>query len=493
MHRIFVAFLTVLLALPSVAQTSRNPTGAYFGIFLKDSKLGHMYQETDSKAQYQGKPAVKVVVRSVMNIALMGAEGAITTSAVVYTNPKTGALLAEDSRTEASGRVTEVKATYTENAVRYTATIQGTTKSGTLTLKPGESFVRDPSDGPGQKPIPGTRIKGKAFSSDSQTLVDMEILIGEKEPVVVQGKSVAAYKMQTKSAVPSTSYVNEAGELLLARVALGIEIRRLPRELALATGKNIDLADSIGVRPSGASLERAARTSRHAVYELGRVTRSLPAQDSVQTWEILALPGAEKGEKTLRVTVSSRDLPTTATMPLFPQRGAAPERLRRFLSATEYVPSDDPSFVALAQQVIGSERDLAKVAQLLAEHTHKTIKPDPSILAVRTAGDIRKDPRGVCRDYTTYFTTLARAVGLPTKQCTGLAYANGMFLYHAWPEVWLGTDGDGGDLWIALEPTWGAPFADATHLKLAEGEITDVASIAADMGNYTIKVVEVRE
>ncbi len=493
MNRLFAAFLVALLALPGFAQMPSAPKSVYFGIFLKESKLGHMYQETDSTARYKGKPAVKVLVRSVMNIALLGADGAITTSAVVYMDPKTGATLAEESRTEASGRVTEIKATYTVNTVSFTATVQGIVKSGTLTLKPGESFVRDPSDGPGQKPVPGTRVRGKAFSSDTQTLVDIEIVVGAKETVVVQGKAVTAYKMQTTSSIPSTSYVNEDGELLLSRVALVIEIRRLPRELALVTGKNIDLADSIGVRPSGASLEKAARTSHYAVYELGRVTRPLPPKDSVQAWEALPIAGEEKNEKTLRVIVTVLDLPTEPTVPVFAVRDAAPERLRRFLSATQFVPSDDPSFKALARRVIGSETDAAKVAQLLAEHTHKTIKPDPSILAVRTAQDIRKDPRGVCRDYTTYFTTLARAVGLPTKQCTGLAYANGMFLYHAWPEVCVGQDARGADLWVALEPTWGAPFADATHLKLTEGEITDITNIAADMGNYTIKVLEVRD
>ncbi|MBB6052514.1 transglutaminase-like domain-containing protein [Armatimonas rosea] len=497
MHRFVAALFALLLTLPSLAQAPR-PTetggGLYFGIFLKDTKLGHLHQELDSKARYKGKPSTKLTARSAMNIKMLGANGNITTSEVVYLDPKTGATLAEETRTEASGRVTEVKATYTKDSVSFTAEIQGTKKSGTLRLKPGEVFLRDPSDMPGSKPVPGTRSKGKTFSPDTQTLVDMETVVGEKEPIVVANRTVSAYKIQAVGPVPSTVYVDDEGEILLAQVALGIEIRRLPKEAALAPeGKSVDLADSIGTRPTGVSLEKVARTSHHAVYELGHVTRPLPPSDSVQRWEELPVAGAEKGEKTLKVTVTPPLLPTTPTVKLFAQPSQAPERLRRYLKATEYVPSEDASFVALARKVIGSQTDAARVAQLLAEHTYKTIKADPSILAVRTANDIRKDPRGVCRDYTTYFTTLARAVGLPTKQCTGVAYANGLFLYHAWPEVWVGTDASGNDLWVALEVTWGAPFADATHLKLTEGEITDVSSIAADMGRYSIKVVEVRE
>ena len=499
MLRYLAAVIFAVLALlpAQAAAPQKTERGTYFGIYLKDTKLGHMFQDLDTTAQYQGKPATRLIARSVMTIAMMGSESSIRTNAVVYMDPKTGATLSEESQTESSGRVTSVKAIYTERAVSFTARVQGTSKSGTLTLKPGEVFVRDPSDTPGQRPKPGTRVKGKAFSSDTQTLIDMELTVGEKELTVVGGKSVVAYKIQTRGTVPSLAYVDERGELLLARVALGIEIRRMPRELALAVGgKALDLAEAIGVRPTGISLERSARTSQSAVYELGRVTRPLPPNDSVQRSEELKAPAAEKNvssEKTLLVTVTTQLLPTEPTVPVFVRPDVAPERLRPFLKASEYVPCDDPSFVALARQVIGSATDASKVAALLAAHTHKTIRPDPSIAAVRTARDIRKDPRGVCRDYTTYFATLARAVGLPTKQCTGLAYANGMFLYHAWPEVWVGTDNKGDDRWVALEPTWGAPYADATHLKLTEGEINDVLNIAADMENYTIKVVEVKQ
>ncbi|WP_309706743.1 transglutaminase-like domain-containing protein [Armatimonas sp.] len=489
-----LALVACCIALSAHAQKPVSPAekGAYYAIYLKDIKLGHMYQEKDTKATYNGKPANKLTARSVMNIGMMGSDSTIKTNATVFMNAKTGATLSEDSTTDASGRVTTVKATYTERSVSYLADIQGTKKSGTLTLKPGETFLRDPSDTPGQKPVAGTRIKGKSFSADTQTLVDTEIVVSEKELIVVGGKSVMAYKIQSLGVVPSTTFVDDSGAMLLTRVSLGIEIRRVPREVALAPNGKGDLAELVGARPTGISLEKIARTSRSATYELGNVTRPLPANNSVQRWEELPLPGKEKSEKTLKIIVTSLDLPTSTTVALFATPGAAPERLRRFLKSTEYVPSTDASFVALARQVIGSETDAARVAELLATHTHKTIKPDPSIAAVRTAGDIRKDPRGVCRDYTTYFATLARAVGLPTKQCTGIAYANGLFLYHAWPEVWLGTDENDADLWVALEPTWGAPFADATHLKLTEGEITDVASIAADMGRYTVKVLSVQ-
>lgn len=502
MYRPFRLFgLLTVLALcltPVLAQqkgTDAVPKETYYGIYLKTTKLGHVYQQRTENARWNGKPATKIFARTLMQISMMGANNTIKTEATIYTDPKTGETLAEESSSEASGRVTTVKATYTKSAVRYQANIMGTLQSGTLTLKPGERFVHDPSDGRGTKPVPGTRVKGKSFSSDSLTLTDIEIVVGEKEPVVLHGKTLVAYKVLSTGTIPSTSFVDEAGEMLLTRVALGIELRREPKSLALAptSSGTFDLAETVGRRPTGVPLDQPARASRTAVYELGRVTLALPENDTVQrTEELAGVPSAEKGEKTLKVTITTGPLPTTPTVPLFTRNAAAPARLQRYLKPTAYTPSDDAEFIAIARQAIGTEKDAARAAAKLSAYTYAKLKPDASIAAVRTARDIQKDPRGVCRDYTTYFATLARAVGLPTKQCTGLAYAGGLFLYHAWPEVWIGTDSAGADLWVALEPTWGMPFADATHLKLAEGEIMDITKIAADMDKYTIKVLEIK-
>ena len=59
------------------------------------------------------------------------------------------------------------------------------------------------------------------------------------------------------------------------------------------------------------------------------------------------------------------------------------------------------------------------------------------------------------------------------------------FVFHAWPEVWVGNAA----AWVALEPTWGNSYADATHIKLAQGEITDLYRVSGDMGKYRIAVM----
>jgi transglutaminase-like putative cysteine protease len=269
-----------------------------------------------------------------------------------------------------------------------------------------------------------------------------------------------------------------------------MQIRKEPREMALAAPAEgaaaPDLISVVAITPTGAAIS-APRTTTAAKYTVSGVTRPLPATDAVQSTE----PGTTAG--TVTVTVTARPLPASGAK-RFLQQDDIPIPLRPYLASTVYVPARSDTFRALARQIVGSETDSAKAAGKIAAWVSKTVKPDPGIVAIRSADDVLKDPRGVCRDYTTLFTAIARAAGVPTKQCVGVVFADGKFLYHAWPEVWVGA-GDRTDIadgWVALEPTFGAPFADATHIKLAEGEITDVARIAADVGSYQINVLEVR-
>ena len=83
------------------------------------------------------------------------------------------------------------------------------------------------------------------------------------------------------------------------------------------------------------------------------------------------------------------------------------------------------------------------------------------------------------------FTALARVAGIPTKVVNGLVYSEdyGGFLYHAWPEVFVGQ-------WRALDPTLGQDSVGATHIKLTENEREDPLKLMEFVGRVGIEIVE---
>lgn len=95
---------------------------------------------------------------------------------------------------------------------------------------------------------------------------------------------------------------------------------------------------------------------------------------------------------------------------------------------------------------------------------------------------------GECQSHAKLYAALARSVGLPARVVNGLVHLpdigkNGL-LYHAWNEVYLGR-------WVAIDATLGQFPADATHIKLTEGEgLAATIPLAAVVGKLQIKILE---
>ena len=93
---------------------------------------------------------------------------------------------------------------------------------------------------------------------------------------------------------------------------------------------------------------------------------------------------------------------------------------------------------------------------------------------------------GDCNEHAVLFVALARAVDLPSRVATGLAYTGGQFYYHSWPEVWVGK-------WLAVDPTFGQFPADPMHVRLLTGGLETQYEILKILGRgATIEVLETR-
>lgn len=65
----------------------------------------------------------------------------------------------------------------------------------------------------------------------------------------------------------------------------------------------------------------------------------------------------------------------------------------------------------------------------------------------------------------------------------GIAYHEGAFYYHAWPAVHVGR-------WVEMDPTWGQPLVDATHIRITEGELANQLELVQTVGTLTLDVLE---
>ncbi len=168
----------------------------------------------------------------------------------------------------------------------------------------------------------------------------------------------------------------------------------------------------------------------------------------------------------------------------FPPDGAQP-----FLEHSPIIPSRHPELAALSSRLTDGLSSPQDRMQALVNWIDANIQDEAS--DVYTAMDVLKNRRAECQGQSFLYAALARAAGIPTRVVNGLVYSAAApldgFLYHTWAQSWDGRR------WYSIDPTFGQLPADATHIRLVDGESSsDVAPLAQIMGQIEARVVSQR-
>jgi transglutaminase-like putative cysteine protease len=135
-----------------------------------------------------------------------------------------------------------------------------------------------------------------------------------------------------------------------------------------------------------------------------------------------------------------------------------------------------------ARAIVAQRQTPWEKALAIYEWVHRNVAKEMTI-SLPSALDVLHTLKGDCNEHTYLSVALARAAGLPAKIVVGIVYHEGAFYYHAWPSIYAGR-------WIEMDPTWGQPTVDATHLALVEGEKDQQVQIIKVLGQLKIQVIE---
>jgi len=163
------------------------------------------------------------------------------------------------------------------------------------------------------------------------------------------------------------------------------------------------------------------------------------------------------------------------------------EELRvRYLQPSITVPSSDPSIRRLADAIVGASASTEERIERVLRWLEHNIEKAP--IDVFSALDVLQQRKAECQGHAYLYTALARAAGVPTRVVNGLVYSEELrgFLYHSWTESLVGSH------WQVVDPTFGQTVADATHIKLIEGEnLADLMPLMDWVGKVKIRVLDV--
>lgn len=170
--------------------------------------------------------------------------------------------------------------------------------------------------------------------------------------------------------------------------------------------------------------------------------------------------------------------------PAWPEvdRVRVPDSLSDYLAPAFFVESDHPEIVDAAAEATQGVRTDSEKALRIADWVYRTLEKR-YVASVPSAIEVLRGGAGDCNEHTLLSVAMLRAAGLPARAVSGVAYLDGRFFFHAWPEVWL----DG--MWRPLDPTFGPGPADAARLRLQSG-VDRLGSVVGLLGRLEIDVVE---
>ncbi len=314
---------------------------------------------------------------------------------------------------------------------------------------------------------PGTRYRFLQFDLDAlrALAVDVEVL-GEQQVELPGGVETLLALRQTIS----VDGVSVVADLWLDRSDFSTRRMRLPmlgshldamacsRECAAAANQPGDLLLATSVAaPRALSLRERSGVLR---YRIGVEGAAPTAVD---------LPGQQR-----------EALAGGWQIDIDPRGGDQGPPQPADLQPSRWLQSDDPELTALAGRIVGrarSDRDrMRRLERGVSEHiATKSLR-----IGYASALEASRLAEGDCTEHALLLAALGRAIGIPTRVASGLAYVTqlsgraSMFVPHAWVYAWIDGRWQGFDAalsqfgsgHLALDVGDGDPFAFYSGLEL---------------------------
>ena len=443
----------------------------YFGIYMQGVKVGYSFSgEIDLKNQF---PAVKESNSySLLNSKLLGTNLDMELKSKTRYDVK-GNLLWLESITTSNGRKQTVVATIKANTILIKVDNSGQIQNSTIKIPKGVRVVDDATAGITLNDFASLKngVVVHVLDPTTVSLVPNTIIYLGKKTELINGFGTSVDVVEVRETRAITRLLFSAkGDLVRMEGPMGMEVRPESKAIAMDLSGNTrpDLATvtSIQVKPP---VERPWMLKSMS-FELTTPDSSLNLiSDRNQTATRLA-----SGWK---VTLNPVDPKLSQPTTIAKAKAAQP----KWAQASLHIASKNPQIIALSKKIIGKEVNPVIATQKICDWVNGNMTNNAGIGVLRDATEVLKTKEGVCRDYAILSAALLRASGIPTKLVSGMIYDLDAFYYHAWVEVYSGSQ------WVPFDPTRSHQQFAATHLKLAEGNVED-AFIFKVLDRTTLKV-----
>jgi transglutaminase-like putative cysteine protease len=463
---------------PDVLTLRRPDRPEWFGIYLAGQKAGYM--QTSLVRELRDGREVAV-----------GRSEQLLKATVGGNQVQRGQLEERVYEARPGGKLLSFKTTFTGDGGERE--VSGTCARDRCTIR-----VQAPGAAPEQRVVEGVsetveqadaaRLAAARRATVRGKLLDtMKLRVIERQDVYQGRERIAGGGVQEDVSVVAESEVGD-------RLALTVRVADDGRLVEISQGQ------AIALRPES---EAQARSLEGVdLLALGRVALPRPVPREVPAavaYRITGLPetfwkndGRQRFEKG---PGGSTVLTVTARVPLAadPAKDTPLARAAEGAEEEDLAPSleadaDAPAVAALAREVAGDAPGAYAAARRLSDHVFRLLEKAYGASHDR-ASDVLAARKGDCTEHSVLTVALARALHIPARTVHGLVYARyddgkDALYWHAWVEIRSAGE------WIALDPTFGQPVADAGHVALGGENRVDTVGL---LGALQVTALEPRE
>jgi hypothetical protein len=325
----------------------------------------------------------------------------------------------------------------------------------------------------GQAPAVGVEKTVKHFDPQSQSMSPVHMRIDAVQELLVAGVATRMFTITTRypeMGVKEESTVDSSGQLIKTHMGGFFEAKLEPKDVAQKLDMVQDvLMQAVVKAPKPLSQPEA----------LQRLTLTMTGFDDAPP-PSSARQHVERTDQGWRLTLH-KDAPLGRTPYPESRRPADPQEVASALQPTAFVQCTAPEIVAAARQAVGKSKTMADAVEGLVRYVQKHLRAE-YVPAFSNALEALHTGRGDCTEFSVLFVALARAAHIPARVAVGVAYwpPGEGFGWHAWAEIYAN------GRWLSVDPTWGQPISDVTHLKFAEGGPQEQARVVMLLGRLNI-------
>ena len=289
--------------------------------------------------------------------------------------------------------------------------------------------------------------------------------------------TVRAWQIASQSGSGIAGWVDQQGRLV-ASTQFGFRLERRPYEVAFENWRR-------ETEESAAAPSRPTVDPRRDILETTAIAANKRLRSSAAELRLrlngASLQGFDIDGGRQRLVGDTLVISREDAAALSPRYVAGDESTTPDTRPEPFLEVAHPEIVSLAQQIAAGTRDPRVIAQRINAWVHDSLEKSITI-GIPSALHVLHTRRGDCNEHAQLFVALARAAGVPARVASGLAYIDGKFYYHAWPEVRLRS-------WVAVDPTFGQFPADAAHLRFVTGGFGRQVELLRLIGNLRIDVI----